>query len=147
MNAASTAWPTRETATERIAILTAADRLLAGTPQRSSGRLSVVQLAVEADVKYWIVAQKHTDLRDHFQLLAAEAKRKLQNRDENAEANSQGPGELAQLKKYCTGLEELIATYALLINELTIENECLRAQPAAPDRTVTPMSRRRSPRS
>jgi hypothetical protein len=43
-----------------MAILAAADRLLAGTPRLSTGNLSVVQLATEADVKYWVVAQKHT---------------------------------------------------------------------------------------
>ncbi|QIZ38197.1 hypothetical protein FDZ84_31060 [Saccharopolyspora sp. ASAGF58] len=36
---------------ERAAIQSAADRLLAGTPLRSDGELTVVQLAVEADVK------------------------------------------------------------------------------------------------
>jgi hypothetical protein len=46
-----------ETDPQRIAILTAADRLLAGTPKRSTGNLSIVQLAVEANVKYWVVAQ------------------------------------------------------------------------------------------
>ncbi|WP_215542823.1 hypothetical protein [Amycolatopsis sp. CA-230715] len=49
---------------QRIAILHAADRLLASSPQGSTGNLSTVQLAVEADVKYWVVAQKHPDLRD-----------------------------------------------------------------------------------
>ncbi|MEA2503847.1 MAG: hypothetical protein QOG36_890 [Actinomycetota bacterium] len=37
----------------RAAILTAIDRLVEGTPHRSEGRLSVSQLAVEADVKRW----------------------------------------------------------------------------------------------
>jgi hypothetical protein len=37
----------------RAAILTAIDRLVDGTPQRSEGRLSVSQLEVEADVKRW----------------------------------------------------------------------------------------------
>jgi len=74
MGTATNSWPTRETDPQRVAILAAADRLLAGTPQRSTGNLSIVQLAVEADLKYWIVAQKHTDLRDYFQHLAAKAR-------------------------------------------------------------------------
>jgi hypothetical protein len=75
MGTATNAWPTRETDPQRVAILVAADRLLAGAPRRSNGNLSVVQLAVEADVKFWIIAQKHTDLREHFQRLAAAARR------------------------------------------------------------------------
>jgi len=69
MKTATASWPTNETDPQRIAILEAADRLLSGTPQRSTGNLSIVQLAVEANVKYWLVAQKHPDLRDHFQQL------------------------------------------------------------------------------
>ncbi|MBN3459856.1 hypothetical protein JNN96_38185 [Mycobacterium sp. DSM 3803] len=72
---ASTNWSNPETDPQRIAILAAADRLLAGTPTHSTGNLSIVQLAAEAKVKYWIVAQKHTDLRDHFQRLAVPARK------------------------------------------------------------------------
>lgn len=56
MGAATDSWPTQETDPQRRAILAAADRLLAGAPCRSTGNLSVVQLVVEADVKYWVVA-------------------------------------------------------------------------------------------
>ncbi|WP_404870013.1 hypothetical protein ACI1MP_31050 [Kitasatospora griseola] len=146
MNAATTSWPRPETAPERIAILTAADRLLAGTPQHSTGRLSVVQLAAEAQVKYWIIAQKHTDLRDHFQRLAAEAKRQPKSPGEAAESDHQGSGELDRLRAHCAGLEELVTTYSLLINELSIENENLRTQLTAPsDPTVTSINGRRTP--
>ncbi|MFD8599852.1 hypothetical protein ACFV1L_33080 [Kitasatospora sp. NPDC059646] len=147
MNTATAAWPRPETAPDRIAILSAADRLLAGTPEHSTGRLSVVQLAVEAQVKYWIVAQKHTDLRDHFQTLAAEAKRQLKGPGKAGEPDPLGPDELDRLRSHCAGLEELVTTYGLLINELSIENETLRAQLAAPaDPAVTSINRRRTPR-
>jgi hypothetical protein len=46
----------------RAAILTAIDRLVEGTPQRSEGRLSVSHLAVEADVKRWHLTHQHTDV-------------------------------------------------------------------------------------
>jgi hypothetical protein len=49
---ASTNWPHRDTDPQRMGILAAADRLLAGAPKRSSGNLSIVQLAIEANVKY-----------------------------------------------------------------------------------------------
>jgi hypothetical protein len=53
MGIATDNWPEIETDPQRQALLTAADRLLAGTPTRSTGNLSVVQLAIEADVRYW----------------------------------------------------------------------------------------------
>ena len=55
---ATASWPTEETDPQRVGILAAADRMLSGKPQRCSGNLSVSQLAVEANVKYWVVAQR-----------------------------------------------------------------------------------------
>jgi hypothetical protein len=52
MKTATSSWPHDETDPERVEILAAADRLLAGSPTRSTGNLSVVQLAAEADIKY-----------------------------------------------------------------------------------------------
>jgi hypothetical protein len=48
-----------ETDPVRKKILAATDRLLAGTPLRSTGRLSVSQLAVEADVGRWHLTHQH----------------------------------------------------------------------------------------
>ena len=84
MNRTATAsWPTEETDPQRVGILAAADRMLSGKPQRCSGNLSVSQLAVEANVKYWVVAQRHTDLRDHFQRLAVAARRAAHAHDDD----------------------------------------------------------------
>jgi hypothetical protein len=46
-----------------------------------------------------------------------------------------------ELKKHCASLEELIRTYACVINELTLENEALREQATASHGTVTPLPR------
>jgi hypothetical protein len=75
MTTATATWPASESNPQRMAILHATDRPLAGTPWHSSGNLSIAQLAVEAQVKYWVVAQRHTDLRDHFQSLVRAADR------------------------------------------------------------------------
>jgi hypothetical protein len=139
MKTATTSWPTSENDPQRIAILDAADRLLAGTPQRSSGNLSTVQLAVEADVKYWVVAQKHPDLRDHFQQLALHARRTAAEFRDNHDPFTQLQRDHLALKKHCTGLEELVRTYAQVINELALENKVLREQAASPHATVTPL--------
>ena len=55
---------------QRAAIQAAADRLLAGTPLRSTGELTVVQLAAEAGMKRWLLTHKHRDLAEQFQARA-----------------------------------------------------------------------------
>ncbi len=136
MDTATSTWPTRETDPQRVAILDAADRLLAGTPRRSTGNLSIVQLAIEADLKYWIIAQKHTDLRDHFQRLVATARKS----PAGTSANDGLKTKYKELRQHCAGLEALLQTYATVINELARENQVLREQHAPAK--VTPLTRR-----
>lgn len=57
---------TSEHTAERDAIKAAASRLLAGTPLRSNGALTVVALAEEAGVKRHVLTHRHTDLKDLF---------------------------------------------------------------------------------
>lgn len=139
MKTATSSWPHRETDEQRVAILAAADRLLASTPTRSTGNLSVVQLAVEADVKYWVVAQKHTDLRDHFQQLTVHARQTAATIRDNHDPHTQLQREYTALKDHCAGLEQLLQNYARVLNELTLENEVLRQQAASTKSTVTPL--------
>jgi hypothetical protein len=141
MKTATTSWPVRETDPQRIAILGAADRLLAGTPRRSTGNLSTVQLAVEADVKYWVVAQKHLDLRDHFQQLALHTRRTAAEVRDDHDLYTRLRRDHDALKKHCTGLEQLVRTYAQVINELALENKALREQATASHATITPLRR------
>jgi hypothetical protein len=51
---------------ERDRIRSAMDRILAGTPERSNGALTVVALAIEAGVPRNALTQRHTDLKDEF---------------------------------------------------------------------------------
>ena len=51
---------------ERAAIRAAMQRLLDGTPKRSTGALSLLQLAAEAGIKRWALTHRHTDLADEF---------------------------------------------------------------------------------
>lgn len=137
MKPATTSWGATETDPQRCEILAAADRLLAGRPIRSTGNLSVVQLAAEANVKYWVVAQKHTDLRDHFQRLTVPARHAaatIRNDDELARLRR----DHADLKFHCDGLQQLLADYAVIIQELTLENAALRAQ-TSPTSTISPV--------
>jgi len=143
MGPATSSWPHTETDPQRQALLAAADRLLTNTSRRSTGRLSVVQLAVEADAKYWVVAQKHTDLRDHFQRLATEVKANT-SIPQTPDPHETLKRERDELREQCTKLEQLVALYATTINELALENQGLREHANGPDRTVTPLSSNRT---
>ena len=46
---------------ERQAIREAMGRLLDGNPIRSDGKLTIISLADEADVKRWILTHRHQD--------------------------------------------------------------------------------------
>jgi hypothetical protein len=58
---------------EREAITAAMERLLGGTPQRSTGALTVLQLAAEAGLKRWVLTHKHPDLKEEFERRRAAA--------------------------------------------------------------------------
>lgn len=144
MNRTATAsWPTEETDPQRVGILAAADRMLSGKPQRCSGNLSVSQLAVEADVKYWVIAQKHTDLRDHFQRLAVAARRAAAAHDDDNDPIVKLRQKNAALTDRCQSLERLVQQYAIIINELTLENEQL-LKAGNPDSNVASIHSRRT---
>lgn len=113
---------------ERAAIQAAADRLLAGTPLRSTGKLTVVQLAAEANVKRWLLTHKHRDLAEQFQA--------------RARAAGGDPPPVADLKAQISKLTEdnarlradnaehkaVTSYYAHIINELSAELEQVTAE-------------------
>ncbi|MER5640740.1 hypothetical protein ABT095_27800 [Kitasatospora sp. NPDC002227] len=51
---------------ERDRIRAAMNRILAGTPERSNGALTIVALAIEADVPRNALTQRHLDLKNEF---------------------------------------------------------------------------------
>ncbi len=95
---------------ERREILAAIDRLLAGTPLRSDGKLTIVDLATEADVKRWVLTHKHTDLKDLF--------------NARLKAAHQQPPAIQQLHDRVTQLE---AANTELKRELALRNQALDA--------------------
>ncbi|OZE18722.1 hypothetical protein CH278_00625 [Rhodococcus sp. 05-2254-5] len=112
---------TYENTTERHAIEAAITRLLDGTPQRSTGALSIVQLAVEADVKRWVLTHKHTDLAEQFtQRVRTQGKmpaafQDLDRRAKTAEAAND------RLRQENNRLRKQVNIYAQVIHELTTE--------------------------
>jgi len=112
---------------ERAAIIAATDRLLDGTPARSTGSLTIVQLAAEAGVKRWILTHKHTDLRDDFQRRARAAS-KLPPAFQHLEAQiTDLQADNHRLRDRNRELQERNDLYAMVINELSA-----RLHPANP---------------
>lgn len=137
---ATASWPQKESDPERLALLAAADRLLIGAPSQSTGNLSVVQLAKEAGVKYWVVVQKHTDLRDHFQQLAAHARNMKAAYANSFDETASLKQENTNLRARCADLERLVQKCATVINELSLEIESLHAETAKKRQTVRSIS-------
>lgn len=95
-------------------------RLLDGAPIRSDGKLTISSLAVEADVKRWILTHRHLDLQDEFRSRVTahgrdpEPVRQLKARvDELKVENARLRTELREAKAACSLLERLVAVEAL----------------------------------
>ncbi|MEU7292865.1 hypothetical protein AB0A76_06610 [Streptomyces exfoliatus] len=128
----------------RREILAAINRLLAGTPHRSNGRLNVTQLAIEADLKRWHLTHQHTDLKDRFQeaVVRAEAKRAASSKV--ADAYEDLKRENADLRQHVRHLESRLEIYATALNRLALEHAALSGRDADAARVRT-LPRRRRP--
>ncbi|MBQ0976479.1 hypothetical protein KBZ00_36140 [Streptomyces sp. RK31] len=117
---------------ERDRIRAAMDRILAGTPEHSTGALTVVALAQEAQVPRNALTQRHPDLRNEFygkvrergQMPDAE-KRLRKQIVKLKELRAKDAEELAELRRDVQGLLRVV-------NQLTLENQQLRTELTAP---------------
>ncbi|MFH9417426.1 hypothetical protein [Streptomyces rochei] len=127
-------------------IIAAINRLLAGTPHRSNGRLNVTQLAIEADVKRWHLTHQHTDLKDRFQAGAAREEAKRTKAAQAGDDLEKLKRENAELRRHCRHLESRLEIYATALNQLALEHAALsgRDADAAKVRTL-PRRRQASP--
>ena len=117
-----------ETDPIRRAIIAAVNRLLAGTPHRSNGRLNVSQLAIEADVKRWHLTHQHPDLKDLFQAHVAKQESRRATHLRAADAFEDLKRKHAELQEHCRYLEARLQTYATVVNLLAIENAALNGK-------------------
>ncbi len=106
---------------ERAAIKAATNRLIDGSPERSTGALTILQLAAEAGIKRWVLTHKHTDLAEEFRQRTRSnhgkptAAKPLEKRAATAEAANKA------LRLENAQLRQQIKIYAQVIHELTIE--------------------------
>ncbi|MFE6357568.1 hypothetical protein ACFVOO_32470 [Streptomyces rochei] len=123
----------------RQAILAAIDRLLAGTPLRSSGRLSVSQLAIEAGVKRWRLTHQHLDLKELFDARVTAQSSTPQAFAKRLSEHDELKRKHENLIEYCAELEERLQGYAAAINLLALENAALAA--SGTGASVSPLPR------
>lgn len=111
---------------ERDRIRAAMDRILAGTPERSNGALTVVALALEAGVPRNALTQRHTDLKNEFYQRIRDT-----GADNGDEVRLRAT--IARLRQTIAGknkeLSQLRADVPALVravHQLTLENQQLR---------------------
>ena len=125
---------------ERDQIHAAMDRLLAGTPLRSDGALTVVSLAVEADVKRHVLTHRHTDLKDEFYARARAQGRVPASEQELRDELKATRQKLAEAREENRQLKASMAAFARIVNVLTAENVRLTRQQNAPgSKTLIPL--------
>ena len=123
---------------ERNRIRAAMDRILAGTPERSNGALTVVALALEAGVPRNALTQRHTDLKNEFYQRIRDT-----GADNGDEVRLRAT--IARLRQTIAGknkeLSQLRADVPALVrvvHQLTLENQHLRDMRASAGGSVIP---------
>jgi isopentenyl diphosphate isomerase/L-lactate dehydrogenase-like FMN-dependent dehydrogenase len=120
-------------AAERQAISDAIERMITGTPARSTGALTVLQLANEAGVKRWVLTHKHPDLKEEFEQRRAAANgipaafQSVHARSVDLETANR------QVREENVHLTERIEVYAQVIAELSTRVEQLQFELTRPD--------------
>jgi hypothetical protein len=121
---------------ERKEIEAATQRLLDGTPLRSTGELTVVQLAAEAGVKRWRLTHQHVDLMRKFQAAV---------RQTNAESPLIAPwrarvtaleADNRKLRQRTADLEATVQSYAEVIADLSTAVEAHHPTNLVPVRSL-----------
>jgi len=100
---------------ERARITAAMDRILAGTPERSNGALTVVALALEADVPRNALTQRHPDLKNAFY-------ERVRVRGGTPEVESELRGKITVLKKTIANKNKEIAQLKADVQGFLAEN-------------------------
>ncbi|MGH3183496.1 MAG: hypothetical protein ACRDOE_16565 [Streptosporangiaceae bacterium] len=123
---------------ERDHIRAAMDRILASAPERSNGALTIVALAIEADVPRNALTQRHTDLKDEFY-------QRIKERGGANEDEARLRATIATLRKTIASKNKELAqlradvpALVRVVNQLTMENQKLRGMHASSGSSVIP---------
>jgi seryl-tRNA synthetase len=131
---------------ERERIRAAMDRILAEAPERSNGALTVVALAIEADVPRNALTQRHTDLKNEFY-------QRVRERGAPSEDETRLRATIARLKKTIEAKNSELAqaradvpALVRAVNQLTLENQQLRGMRSSAGGSVVPFPAQQPPR-
>jgi predicted RNase H-like nuclease (RuvC/YqgF family) len=125
---------------ERGQIRAAMDRLLAGTPLRSDGALTVVSVAIEADVKRHLLTHRHTDLKDEFYARVRAQERVPASEQELRDELKATQQKLAEAREENRQLKASVEAFARIVNVLTVENDRLARRQSEPHgKTLVPL--------
>lgn len=111
---------------ERERIRAAMDRILAGTPERSNGALTVVALAIEASVPRSALTQRHTDLKSEFYLRIKGAGAHNEDEARLRATISRLRQTIANKNRELAQLRADVPALVRAVNQLTVENQQLR---------------------
>lgn len=106
----------------------AADRLIAGTPLRSPGKLTISDLAAEAGIKRWILTHRHPELMRSYQTEFKNLGRVPAPVQAALDKITKLELDLAKIRADKKHLKNLVDTYAALIQELIDELDQARSQ-------------------
>lgn len=131
---------------ERARIRAAMDRILAGAPEQSNGALTVVALAIEADVPRNALTQRHIDLKDEFYQRIKESG--ADNGDETRlrATIAKLKQTIATKNKELAQLRADVPALVRVVNQLTLENQQLRDMRSSADGNVIPFPGRKPAR-
>ncbi|MFB6978201.1 hypothetical protein [Streptomyces scopuliridis] len=112
-----------------VKLRTAADRLLDGTPLHSPGKLTILDLAEEAQVKRWLLTHKYpTTLMAKYQAEFKAARHKsepVKKAEAELDKLREDPAKVRNEKRQ---LKELVGTYAVMIEQLAGERAAAIAE-------------------
>jgi septal ring factor EnvC (AmiA/AmiB activator) len=127
---------------ERDRIRAAMARILNGTPQHSNGALTIVALAHEAQVPRNALTQRHTDLKNDFYQQVRERGGPSEVEDRLRKTISKLQATSDNKTRELNQLRADVPALVRVINQLTIENQQLRAKLAELPAAVIPIGRR-----
>jgi chromosome segregation ATPase len=130
------------TADERERIRAAMDRILAGTPQRCNGALTIVALAQEADVPRNALTQRHTDIKNEFYQRVRERGGPLELETRLRTTISKLRARIDNKNRQLNLLRADVPALVRVINQLTMENQQLRDRIVDPSGNVIPLPSR-----
>jgi len=116
------------TVDERDRIRAAMDRLLAGSPLHSNGALTVVALALEAQVPRCALTQRHHDLRNEFYARVKERSGTSQDEERLRSTIATLRKSLAKKNKELERIRGDVPALVRTVHQLTVENARLREQ-------------------